>query len=82
MLEDDFVVFSAFGRSISAVVSQLVGSSVDAIFNLVSAGDGGRLIVADVAVKTFEFLIAVVHAPNITAQRRSFFRRLGSFLDD
>ena len=38
-------------------------------------------MVADVALKTFEFQIAVVYAPNIVAERRLFFRRLGSFLD-
>ena len=36
---------------------------------------------ADVAVKTFEFRIAAVHVPHGTAERRSFLRRLGSFLD-
>ena len=33
-------------------------------------------------MKTFEFRIAVVHAPTIAAEKRVFFRRLGSFLDD
>ena len=42
---------------------------------------GGRLLVADVAVKTFKFRIAAVHVPSSTAERRSFLRRLGSFLD-
>ena len=59
----------------------LVGRSLDAIVNVVFAGDGGQLLVADVAVKTFEFRRAVVHAPNMAAERRSFLRRLGSFLD-
>ena len=36
---------------------------------------------ADVAVKTFEFRIAAVYAPNTAAERRPFYRRLGSFLD-
>ena len=36
---------------------------------------------ANVAVKTFEFRIAAVHAPNTAAESRPFFRRLGSFLD-
>ena len=81
VLEGDIVVFSAFGSHLSAGVSLLVGRSLDAIFNLVFAGDGGRLLVADVAVKTFEFRIAAVHAPNTVAERRPFFRRLGSFLD-
>ena len=37
---------------------------------------------ADVAVKTFEFRIAVVYAPNSAAERRLFLWRLGPFLDD
>ena len=82
VLRGDFVVYSAFGSRLSAGVSLLVGRSLDSIVNVVFAGDGGRLLVADVAVKTFEFRIAVVHAPSIAAERRVFFRRLGSFLDD
>ena len=81
VLEDDFVVYSAFGSRLSAGVSLLVGRSLDAIVNVVFAGDVGRLVVANIAVKTFEFRIAVVHAPNIAAERRFFFRRLRSFLD-
>ena len=81
VLESDFVVYSAFNSRLSVGVSLLVGRSLDVIVN-VFAGDGGRLLVADVAVKTFEFRIAVDHAPNIAAERRVFFRRLGSFLDD
>ena len=81
VLEDDFVIFSAFGSRCGAGVSLLVGRSLDAIVSLVFVGDGGRLLVADVAVKTFEFRVAAVHAPNTAAERRSFFRRLGSFLD-
>ena len=81
MLEDDFVVNSAFGSRHSAGVSLLVGRSLDANVNVVFAGDGGRLLMADVAVKTFKFRIAAVYAPNTAAERRSFFRRLGSFLD-
>ena len=73
VLEDDFVVFSAVGSRCGAGVSLLVGRSLDAIVNLVFAGNGGRLLVADVTVKTFEFRIATVHAPNIAAERRSFF---------
>ena len=36
-----------------------------------------RLTVVDVAIKSF-----TVYAPNITVEKRSFFRRLGPFLDD
>ena len=81
VLKDDFVVYSAFGSHFSAGISLLVGRSLDAIVNVVFAGDGGRLLVADVAVKTFEFRRAAVHVPNTTAERRSFLRWLGSFLD-
>ena len=81
VLEGDFVVFSAFSSRCGAGISLLVGRRLHAIVSLVFAGDGGRLVVADVAVKTFEFRIAAVHAPSTTAERRHFFRRLGSFLD-
>ena len=80
VLKNDFVVYSSFGSHFCAGVSLLVGRSLDAIVN-VFAGDWSRLLVADVAVKTFEFRIAAVHVPNATAERRSFIRRLGSFLD-
>ena len=81
VLGNDFVVYSAFGRRLSAGVSLLVGRSLDAIVNIVFAGDGGRLLVADAAVKTFEFRIAAVYMPSTAAERRLFFRWLGSFQD-
>ena len=37
---------------------------------------------AYVALKSFKFLLVVVYAPNIAAERVSFFRRLAPFLDD
>ena len=37
---------------------------------------------ADVAVKSFKLRLVAVYAPNIAAERVSFFRRLASFLDD
>ena len=37
---------------------------------------------ADVAVKSFKFRLVAVYASNIAAERVSFFRRLGPFLDD
>ena len=55
VLEDDFVVYSAFGSHVSAGVSLLVGRSLDAIVNIVFAGDGGRLLVAGVAMKPSSF---------------------------
>ena len=64
MLEVDFVVFSAFGSRCSAGLSLLFGRSLDAIVYVFFACDGDRLFVADVAVKTFEFRVVAVYAPN------------------
>ncbi len=74
-------VFSAYGSRTSAGVSLLVGRSLDADVDVVFAGDGGRLVVADVAAKSFEFRLVAVYASNIAAERVSFFRRLAPFLD-
>ena len=82
VLESDFNVFSAYGSGASAGVSLLVGRSLDADVDVVFAGDGGRLVVVDVAVKSFKFRLVAVYAPNIVAERVSFFRRLAPFLDD
>ena len=54
--------------------------SLKADVNLVFAGDGSRLVVTDVAVKSFMFQVVVVYAPNCFVERKSFFRRLGPFL--
>ena len=81
VLENDFNVFSAYGSRVSAWVSLLVGRSLDADV-VVFAGDGGRLVMVDVAVKSFKFRLVAVYAPNIAAERVSFFRRLAPFLDD
>ena len=75
------MVFSAFGSRCSAEVSLLVGPSLNAIVNLVFADDGGRLVVADVAVKSFELRVVAVYAPNYAGERRSVFWLLGLFLD-
>ena len=82
VLENDFNVFSAYGSRTNVGVSLLVGRSLDADVNFVFAGDGGRLVVADVAVKSFEFRLVVVYAPKMAAERASFFCRLEPFLDD
>ena len=82
VLENDFNVFSAYGSRASAGVSLLVGRSLDADVDVVFTGDGGRLVVADVAVKSFKFRLVAVYASNIAAERVSFFRRLAPFLDD
>ena len=81
MLESDFNVFSAYGSLTSIGVSLLIGRSLDADVDVVFAGDGGRLVVADVAVKSFNFRLVAVYTPNIDVERVSFFRRLAPFLD-
>ena len=82
VLENDFNVFSAYSSRSSAGISLLVGRSLGADVDVVFAGDRGRLVVADVAVKSFKFRLVVVYAPNIVAERVSFFRWLAPFLDD
>ena len=80
VLKNDFVVHSAFGDRSCAVVFLLVGRSLNADVNLVFADDGGRLVIADVAVKS---LASRVDALYVSAgERRSFFRRLEPFFDD
>ena len=51
------------------------------MLTLFFAGDGGRLVVADVVVKSFKFRLVAVYSPNIVAERVSFFS-LAPFLDD
>ena len=82
VLESDFNVFSGYGSGTSAGVSLLVGRSLDADVDVVFAGDGGQLVVVDVPVKSFKFRLVAVYAPNIVADRVSFYRRLALFLDD
>ena len=82
VLESDFNVFSAYGSRTSNGVSLLVGRSLDADVDVIFAGDGGRLVVADVAVKSFKLRLVAVYASNIAAERVSFFRRFAPFLDD
>ena len=82
VLENDYVVLSAYGNRCSFGVSLLIGRSLNAYVNLVLADDESRLVVAYVAVKTFEFRVVAVYAPNITAERVSFIRRLAPFLDN
>ena len=73
VLECNFVVFSVFGSRCSAGVSLLVGCSLNVIVSLVFADDGDRLVVADVAVKSFEFQVVAVYVPNSVGERHSFF---------
>ena len=82
VLENDFNVFSAYGSRSSTGVSLLVGRSLDADVDVVFAGDEGRFIVVDVAVKSFKFRLVAVYVPNISVERVSFFRRFAPFLDD
>ena len=78
VLENDFNVFSAYDSRSSAGVSLLVGRSLDADVDVVFASDRGRLVVANVAVKSFKFRLVVVYAPNIAAERVFFFSSVGT----
>ena len=60
----------------------LIGRSLNADVNLALTDDGDQLVVTDVAVKSSEFRVDAVYAPNIPAERVSFFRWLAPFLDD
>ena len=78
VLENDLNVFSAYGSRSSVGVSLLVGRSLDADVDVVFAGDGERLVVADVAVKSLKFRLVVVYVPNIAVERVSFFSSVGT----
>ena len=82
MLENDLNVFSAYSSCGSAGISLLVECSLDADVDVVFAGDGGWLVVANVAVKGFKLRLVTVYAPNIAVERVSFFSRLALFQDD
>ena len=82
MLKDDFVVHSELGDRCSTEVSLLIGRSFYTDVDLVFAGDAGRLVVADVAVKSFAFRVVMVYESNYIGERRSFFRQLELFLND
>ena len=81
VLESNFNLFSAYSSRTSIGVSLLVGRSLNADVDIVFAGDGGRLVVADVAVKSFK-LGKNFYAPNIVVEGVSFFRQLAPFLDN
>ena len=82
LLEGDFVVFSAFGSCCGAGVSLPVGCSLNTNVNIAFAGDESRLVMTDIAVKTFKFRVVAVYVPNTVSERRSFFWQLEPFLDD
>ena len=82
VLESNFNVFSAYDSRTSVGVSLPIGRGLDVDVDVVFAGDGARLVVADVAEKSFKFRLVAVFAPNIVAERVSFLRQLAPLLDD
>ena len=82
VLSNDFVVYSAYGNRQARGVSLLVKRSLDASVDLVHADVEGRLIVADIAVKSGAFRVVAVYAPNDRDERVAFYRRLEPFLVD
>ena len=81
VLENDFNVFSAYGSRSSAGVSASWTQPWCWCWCCFCRWRG-RLVVADVAVKSFEFRLVAVYAPNTAVERFSSFRRLAPFLDD
>ena len=69
VLENDFVILSAYGNRSSAGVSLLIGRNLIANVNVVFPGDASRLAVADVAVKSFKFWAVAVYASNISGEK-------------
>ena len=67
LLEADFVILAAYSSHSKVGVSQLVGHSLNADVNLVFADERGWLVVADVAIKSFEFWVSTVYVSNIAA---------------
>ena len=66
-------MLKAYGSGSSVGVILLIERSLNADVNLALADDRSRLVMTDVAVKSFEFLVVAVYAPNIAAERVSFF---------
>ena len=82
VLENDYIFLSAYNSHSRVGVSLLIGRSHNADVNLVLADDRGQLVVADVAVKSFEFRVTTVCAHSVAVERVSLFQRLAPFLDD
>ena len=72
VLEDDYVVPSAYDSCSSVVVSLLIGRGLNADVNLVLADDGTDCLWLMLPL-SFEFRLVAVYAPNIIAERVSLF---------
>ena len=82
VLEDDYVVLPAYSNHSSVGVFQVVRCSLNTDVNLAFADEGNRLVVADVAIKSFKFGVVAIYAPNIAAEQVSFIQQLALFLND
>ena len=83
VLVNDFNVFSAYLNRSSTEVSLLVGRSLDAVVNVVFVCDGGGLlVVADIAVKSFEFWLVAVLGAQYRCGEDFLFSSVVPFLDD
>ena len=79
MLVDGYDVFLAFSNHYSSGVL-LLGCNLEVDVNLLLEVNMGWLVVADVAMKSFEFLVVAIYVPNYIVERHSFFWWLGLFL--
>ena len=64
VLKRNCVVLSAFDNHYGAGVSLLVEQGLEADISLVFAGDCVRLVVVDVAMKSFLFRVVAIYVPN------------------
>ena len=79
VLEVEYVI-SAFGYRISAGVPLSIEGSLNVDVYVVLVNEVERLVVVDVAVRSFKFRVVAVYAPSIPWERLSLFRRLQPFL--
>ena len=75
--EDAFTFLSAYSSSSSVGISLLIGRILTVDVNLVLANDGGRQVLANIAVKSFEFRVVTVYVTNIASKENVLL-----FLDD
>ena len=74
----------SFQHSVATIVlrSLLDRCNLNTIVNLVFVDDGGWLVVADIAVKWFEFWVVMVYALRITGESHSLFQQFVLFFDN
>ena len=81
VLARGYSVVSAYGTTHSRGVSLLVKSVLQPRLNVFHQDAAGRLIVVDVAIKSYNFRVIAIYAPNEPGKRVDFFREIEPFLN-